>query len=86
VETHPYRALYVLDPASFELIYGPEERRDLAARLDFYAPAQSRESILENLSLLREAEIILAVGDPRSWTMGTLDELTGKIARHLVFA
>jgi phosphoglycerate dehydrogenase-like enzyme len=69
VATHLHRAIYILDPGSVDLIYGPEERRDLAARLDFYAPAQSRDSVFQNPSLLRDAEIIFS-----GWGSPLMDE------------
>jgi phosphoglycerate dehydrogenase-like enzyme len=54
------KGLYILDPGSYDLIYGEQERADLAALVDVYAPQQTRESILENPGLLGAAEVILS--------------------------
>ena len=44
----PAKALIIMDGASQDLIYGPEERCDLEQHADFYAAPQTRESIAEN--------------------------------------
>ena len=54
------RGLYVLDPNSFGLIYGPDEQRDIAALVDIIAPPQSARSALEHPELLAEADIIFS--------------------------
>ncbi|HUX87685.1 MAG TPA: hydroxyacid dehydrogenase [Chloroflexota bacterium] len=54
------KALYILRPDRFELIYGPEERAEIATLVDVYAPAQSAESVKANPAVLADAEVILS--------------------------
>jgi phosphoglycerate dehydrogenase-like enzyme len=42
------------------LIYGLDERRELERLADFFAPAQTRHSIVENRALLADAEVIFS--------------------------
>ena len=49
-----------MDSESLNLIYGPEDRRQLEELADFYAPAQTRESIVANPEVLAEAEVIFS--------------------------
>lgn len=53
-------AIYLLDSASFEVIYGPDERREIAALADFCAPPQTAASIRQNPELLADVEIIFS--------------------------
>src|SRR5438067_240238 len=60
------KGLYILGPSDFELIYGPEERRDIARRVDIYAPPQTRESVRQDPGVLAEADVIFSGwGGPR---------------------
>jgi phosphoglycerate dehydrogenase-like enzyme len=52
--------LYILDTDAIELVYGPQEQAEIAALVNVYAPPQTRASILENPSLLRQADVILS--------------------------
>lgn len=54
------KAIYVLDSASYELIYGPQERDDIARLVDVYAPPQTRASVADNPEVLADAEIIFS--------------------------
>ena len=63
------RALFILHAPSRDLIYGPEEQAYLAAHADFYAPSQTRESILENPGLLADVEVIFS-----GWGAPIMDE------------
>ncbi|MCL4543150.1 MAG: hydroxyacid dehydrogenase, partial [Chloroflexi bacterium] len=54
------KALYILNSDAYEWIYGPDERRDIAAMVDVIAPPQNRASITADLSVLSEVEIVLA--------------------------
>ena len=54
------KGLYILDTASFGLIYGPQEQREIAELVEIYAPPQTRESIAANPELLRPAEVIFS--------------------------
>ena len=49
-------ALYLLDPRARDVIYGPDERADLAALLDTSAPPQTAESIQSDASALADVE------------------------------
>ncbi len=60
------RGLYILDPESFELIYGPDERRDIAALVDVVAPPQTGRVALDNPSVLAGVDVIFSGwGGPR---------------------
>jgi len=61
--------LYLLDRASFDLIYGPEEQAEIAELVDIYAPPQTGASIQENKALLADAEVFFS-----GWGAPTFDE------------
>ena len=63
------KALWILDPATLDIVYGPDEQRDLRAMASFYAPPQTRESIARDLSLLGEVEVIFS-----GWGAPPMDE------------
>jgi phosphoglycerate dehydrogenase-like enzyme len=54
------KGIYILDTDSAKLIYGEPERRDIARLLDVYAPDQTRQSAVENPSLLKKAEVLIS--------------------------
>ncbi len=54
------RGLYVLDPNSFGLIYGPEEQRDIAALVDIIGPPRSARDVLGQCELLAHADVIFS--------------------------
>jgi phosphoglycerate dehydrogenase-like enzyme len=54
------RGIYILEPSSFGLIYGPEEQRDIAASVDIIAPPQSARDVLQRRDLLADVEIIFS--------------------------
>lgn len=54
------KGLYVLDKNSFELIYGPEERKDIDNLVDIVAPIQSRDILRDNPGVLEEVEVIFS--------------------------
>lgn len=54
------KALYILRPDRYELIYGPEERAEIDTLVDVYAPAQSADSVKANPGILADAEVILS--------------------------
>ena len=54
------KALFILDPGSYEQIYGPAERADIAALVDVYAPAQTKESVASNPHILKPCQIIFS--------------------------
>jgi len=54
------KALFILNRPSFEQIYGPDERADIAALVDVYAPPQTKESIAANPAILEPCEVIFS--------------------------
>lgn len=66
MEPNGRKALYILADWAFEKIYGPDERRDIAALVNMSALPQTPEKIQADLSLLNEVEIIFSGwGGPR---------------------
>ena len=63
------KGLYVLGAESYEKIYGPAEREDIARLVDIYAPPQTRQSVAENPEILRDAELIFS-----GWGAPVMDE------------
>ena len=60
------RALYILAAGRYELIYGPEEREEIASLVEVIAPQQTRESIAAAPELLARADLIFSGwGGPR---------------------
>jgi phosphoglycerate dehydrogenase-like enzyme len=70
ITSHSPKGIFILDPASLDVIYGPEERREMERRVHFYAPPQSRESIRDNLALLEDAELVFS-----GWGAPAMDEM-----------
>lgn len=63
------KAIFLLDTSSFKLIYGEEERADLAQMLDFIYPNLDVESVRKAPAhVLSEVEVIVS-----GWGMPTLD-------------
>ena len=54
------RGLYILDPDSFGLIYGPDEQRDIAAMVQIMAPPLSAREALARPELLADADLIFS--------------------------
>jgi len=54
------KGLYVLDGMSYNLIYGPEERKEIAKYVDIYARPQTSQTILVNPELLKDADVIFS--------------------------
>lgn len=72
------KGLYILNEKSYEKIYGPEEREDIAKLVDIYAPLQTSESIMKNPSVLKEADVIFS-----GWGAPKMDEEFISYARNL---
>lgn len=53
-------ALFVLDPGSFDVIYGPEEIAMLEDMLDFPALPMSKKEVLEDVGVLEDVEILMS--------------------------
>lgn len=54
------RGLYILDPNSFGLIYGPDEQQDIAAQVEIMAPPLSARDALACPELLAHADVIFS--------------------------
>lgn len=54
------RGLFILDEDALQMIYGPQELRDLEASIDFVASPQTRKTIADNPGLLRDVECIFS--------------------------
>jgi phosphoglycerate dehydrogenase-like enzyme len=54
------KAIYILNTDAYDVIYGADERADMSALLDIYAPQQTVQSILEHPEVLKQAEVILS--------------------------
>lgn len=63
------KGIYLLSQDSYEKIYAPQEREDIARLVDIYAPCQTAESIKADPAVLSEAEVILS-----RWGCPTMDE------------
>jgi phosphoglycerate dehydrogenase-like enzyme len=60
------RGLFVLNEQAYQLTYGPEELRDIQAKVDLVAPLQTAESVAEDPAILSDVEILLSGwGGPR---------------------
>jgi phosphoglycerate dehydrogenase-like enzyme len=62
------KGLYILNPDSFDLVYGPREKAEIARLVDIYAPLQSPSSIRHNPSVMSDAEVVFS-----GWGGPTLD-------------
>src|SRR4051794_12355286 len=54
------RGLYVLDTDAYEMIFGPDERRDIERHVDIVAPPQTRQSLAARPELLRDVEVLFS--------------------------
>ncbi len=70
--------LYILDPNSFGLIYGPDEQRDIAAMVEIMAPPLSAADALARPDLLARADLIFS-----GWQGPVLNEAFFAIAPSL---
>jgi len=61
--------IYIIGNESYEIIYGPEERAEIAALVNIIHPQQTSQSIRENLEMLHDCEMIFS-----GWGMAKLDE------------
>lgn len=71
-------ALFVLDAAAFDLVYGPDLRDEIARRTRLVAPPQTRETIRAAPRLLREVDVLFS-----GWGAPVLDEAFLAAAPHL---
>ncbi len=72
------KAIYLLNPSAFEVIYGPDERHDVEQLVDVIAPLQTARSVADNRAVLADVEVILS-----GWGMPTMDEAFLAAVPHL---
>jgi phosphoglycerate dehydrogenase-like enzyme len=72
------RAIYLLHTDAYDLIYGPDERRDIADLVELVAPPQTAAMIQADLSPLAQVEAIFS-----GWGMTMMDERFLAAASHL---
>ncbi len=65
----PMRGLYLLNPDAYDVIYGPDERAEIAHLVEITAPVQTAQSVRTNPSILADVDVILS-----GWGMAVLDE------------
>ncbi len=63
------KGLYILGAQPYQWIYAAPERERIAELVDIVAPAQTADSIRQNLDLLRDADVIFS-----GWGCPTLDK------------
>jgi len=54
------KGLFLLDPASYDTIYGQHEREQIGSLIDIYAPLQTVDTIRQNPQVLEQAEVIFS--------------------------
>ncbi|HUU68188.1 MAG TPA: hydroxyacid dehydrogenase [Planctomycetota bacterium] len=54
------KGLFILDKYAYDVIYGPEERAEIARLADIYAPQQTAADAAANPAVLRDAEVIFS--------------------------
>lgn len=54
------RGAYVLESNAFDLIYGPDEQRDIAQRVDLKHPPMSAKDLRANPQALRDVQVIFS--------------------------
>jgi len=64
----PLNAIYILGDGFFEKVYGPEEQRDIAGRVNVLAPPYNAKCVLQHPDVLRETDVIFS-----SWGAPVLD-------------
>lgn len=63
------KGIYLLSERGYNLIYGPEERRDIEALVEMVAPHQTPVTVKENPEVLSDVELIFS-----GWGMARVDE------------
>ena len=56
----PPKGLFLLDPQSYERIYGPDERGDISRRVDLVGPLQTCDSVRSDSAVLGDVEVIFS--------------------------
>jgi phosphoglycerate dehydrogenase-like enzyme len=71
-------AVYILDEVAFGNVYGPDEQRDIADRVNVLAPPYRAATIQNNPSLLKNVDVVFS-----SWGMVRLDDAILQAAPRL---
>src|SRR5438046_1746069 len=76
------KGLYILDPSSFDLIYGPAERQRIAELVHIQSPPLTSVAIRQDPKVLAETDVILS-----GWGAPRMDEtfLAGATRLKAVF-
>jgi phosphoglycerate dehydrogenase-like enzyme len=64
-----HKALFVMDPQYFDLIYGPEQKKAIGELVDVQFPLQSEDALKKDNRVLRDIEVIMS-----GWFMPPVDE------------
>lgn len=72
------KGLYILPQGSFDKIYGPAEREDIAKLVDIYAPLQDADVVERQPGILKDAEVVFS-----GWGAPKLDAAFLKAAPQL---
>ncbi|MGJ8653859.1 MAG: hydroxyacid dehydrogenase [Opitutaceae bacterium] len=72
------KALFSLDLASLDVIYGPQEQERLKAIADFVAPPQEGATLMNNPELLEDVEVIFS-----GWGAPVMDDAFMAAAKNL---
>lgn len=62
------KAIYLLTPAAYDQIYGPDERRDIESHVELIAPPQTADSVAHDPLVLREVDLIFS-----GWGLPVMD-------------
>lgn len=54
------RGLYVLDSDAYDMVFGPDERRDIEQHVEMVAPPQMSQSLAARPDLLRDVEVLFS--------------------------
>ncbi|MBC2592821.1 hydroxyacid dehydrogenase [Ruficoccus amylovorans] len=64
------KAVYLLRPYAYDLIYGPEERRDISSLAEVLEPVMTMENWLKYPGICQQVEVIFS-----GWDMPLVDEV-----------
>ena len=67
------KSIYILNTDAYDVIYGADERADLANLLDIYAPQQTVQSVTEHPEILKPVEVIISGWGAPCMDAGFLD-------------
>lgn len=67
------KGLYVLSAEAYDMIYGPQERIDIAKYVDIYSDLVTTERFSKNPEILHDAEVLFSGWGAPRFTKGFLD-------------